>query len=447
MGMVETLKDTMRTTSSKPLARVANSMATQPYWNDRIRSFTQRASSLKVHSCRYKRVCSSLDCKAVRTQPNEVEDLVLLCKDVALLVQELPSEFAESLPVKLVAKLKDTCDAAFAAMDSPQGCKLAPHMLSNLVMECSIAVPDSAVVESYKQKLAERMEKAAGDQKISKVSTSWGEIVKTLGTEQGDALIDPFATLLHDCQGMTLAGDVDELLKGVEKTIRWMEQALQDMKARAVSRMCVALELLLPMVYDDKAGASVKTVVQRIAACSAIDMGVADFKGAWTSMHDMLVADEKLELLKEIMRLREALVDSGDKELEKKGVYKTIVDESGNVIEQAKSCLVEKHQIIVSEATQRLQDVAAGDGETAGIEWTGGKDLQDEPFESIVALATSSGMMSWDGKECDLAMKALSKAIPTVVERWIDPIEHKLICAFPRLLFEINRLLKEGTVK
>ena len=151
----------------------------------------------------------------------QLEDMVLTCKDVAVLVQDLPAEFVAELPTRLVAKVKRVCELAFAIMDGPEGCKFETQMLSDLIMECSIAVPSSTVVEALKDDLGKRLERHAGEQKMGKVAASWLEIVSKLGQAECEPLLEPFVRILRDCEGMRLPGDVAALLKGIWRR-RWL---------------------------------------------------------------------------------------------------------------------------------------------------------------------------------------------------------------------------------
>ena len=182
------------------------------------------------------------------------------------------------------------------------------------------------------------------------------------------------------------------------------------MQATLVAQLCVPMELLLPMIYEEKGGESVKKV-SHLGLCAAIDKSCMDFKGALSSVDDMVSDDKDHEQIKDIMRLKEALVSTGDAELEKEGVCKKVLDEAITLIAQVQQCVVERHWKSITEAADKMEDVAmAAKDESSGLDWTGGVDIRDMPFAGITKLAEDSGMMSWDGKECDEAMKSLTKA-------------------------------------
>ena len=64
----EELQALMRTTSSKPAARVANSLAATQYWAGAVQSYFARCSAVKVHASRLEKV------KAALTWPNVASD-------------------------------------------------------------------------------------------------------------------------------------------------------------------------------------------------------------------------------------------------------------------------------------------------------------------------------------------------------------------------------------
>eukprot|EP00971_Amphidinium_carterae_P216197 4291494-Amphidinium_carterae.2 len=386
MEKLEELRSSMRSTASKPSAkvRVANSLAACKYYDDMMRTALPKRSTYSVHA---EKLSS---------------------------VQELPAEVCKGLQDKLLALTTKVADEWFAEAENTEP-PLSASSLANLIMETSFSVPTTEdTLAPYQQRLAKYIEASAGSKQLSLLQTQWVDFAANLAKEDWHSKLTPLLKVVVDCEGLLF--DLDDVAgkafqEQVASVIDHCAAKLFQPPApsQALFDVGMLLQIMCPVAgkweKSDWSGIS-KSIVLSVELVKSVD----NFSGQYTSVADMLALDKDYNSLKEIIKRRSSRESIKGETWNGDDVH-AYLSTVGGLIDSAETHIKKEHEERLAEVTEGLQAIAGGLQD--GADWD--QHLPAAPtFDDYITH--SQQLLEMEGKPFQELLDRMEKAPKTQIE-------------------------------
>ena len=132
---LESMRKMMRTSSTKPLPRVANAVAASKYYNELVKEVFQVISVMEIHQDRVDQVYK------VAEQPKQpftsalMQQFTTLCANLSFLKMEVPPQYLREVYALSHDKILGSLRAVLDDLEGPKQYKLSMEELQNLLSE------------------------------------------------------------------------------------------------------------------------------------------------------------------------------------------------------------------------------------------------------------------------------------------------------------------------
>ena len=378
INAVDRVRKMFRTASGEPLSLLASALSENVYWMDKVATFAQITSSIKVHKAEIEKVNEYLasDLAASADLNEMAAKLGSIVKDLQYLSEGLSPEAVEKMMKGGAKKVVEFWHLMLAEFDKHGFQNLNVEVVQSTLVEASIAFPNEGDVQAFRGSLNEMLVLKSGEEKMTLMLQHFFKVHEAITTNSPfeEAKVSEFLEHAHAAQGVQVPmsrKEEFELALGEfpHKAVLILKRSLPD--AQRFLKILKACTSWTSKTFGD-------TMVQRLEVVLDLALAVSDYVG------DPEEKDEKKwvgqdEGKKKLTRLMSTLASAkkiGEQEwwgsvyqADKMGVARAAV-------ERAKAHILQVSTGELQAVTDKLTPLAGGAPE--GKCWTDGlKSLND----------------------------------------------------------------------
>ena len=408
INAVDRVRKMFRSSSGEPLSLLATAIGENGYWMDRVFSFVQITSSIKVHKSQIDDVNEYLNApNPEKESVNEMAaKLVGVAKDLQYLSEELSPEAVEKMLKGGIAKVEHFWTLVLEEYEKHGFQNINVEELQSTVAEASMAFPNEESIQGYRGKLNKMLALKSGEEKMDLMLTAFFALHKLI--MNGKPLeVEQLSVFLQHAQA---AQGVQLPLSKKEE----FELALGELPTKAVEIMkrdldeAKKFQTVLSSCMSWAASTFKETMVDRLSMMMDLMISLKAYIGSpeERDVQAWLVNDEGKTKLASLMSAKVAASKVGDQDWWGQNYLVEKMKVVEDVIEKSKTMILKKSVDALMEKLALLEPMAGGN--TDGKLWTEGlKNLNDW---NMLQKHAQSNLLKVPAPELNQHMDAVEEA-------------------------------------